>query len=57
MDLLARLNAAVRYIEKNLDGEIDGAEIAKQTAASIYHFYNLFSSLTGGISISEYIRI
>ncbi|QSI46859.1 AraC family transcriptional regulator [Thermobispora bispora] len=53
--MLERLNRAVDYIERHLDQRIDGAELARITLMSEYHFRRLFSALAG-IPLSEYIR-
>lgn len=55
MDWLNRLNRALDYIEENLAGEIDKHIIAKLACCSEFHFYRLFS-LISGISLGEYIR-
>ena len=55
MDMLQNLNRALRYIEENLDGEIDYQEAARLALCSEYHFKRMFSFLAG-ISLSEYIR-
>ncbi|WNS40837.1 AraC family transcriptional regulator [Paenibacillus sp. MMS20-IR301] len=55
MDWLDRFNAAVDYIENNLDGEIEYSLVAQAACCSEFHFSRMFSSLLG-ISLSEYIR-
>lgn len=55
MDWLDRFNAAIEYIENNLDGEIDYSFVARTACCSEYHFSRMFSSLAG-IPLSEYIR-
>lgn len=55
MDTLDRFNAALSYIESNLDGAIDGKEISKITLYSAYRFQKIFAAMSG-ISLSEYIR-
>ena len=55
MDWLNRMNNALDYIEENLAGEIDKHNIAKLACCSEFHFYRLFS-LISGISLGEYIR-
>lgn len=55
MDISARLNRAIDYIEENLDGDIDLKYAAKLACCS----YNSFSQLflfAAGIQVSEYIR-
>ena len=55
MDTLERFNAALAYIEANLDGVIDGKEISKITLYSAYQFQKIFTAMSG-IPLSEYIR-
>lgn len=55
MDWLNRMNNALDYIEENLLGEIDKQYIAKIACCSEFHFYRLFSFISG-ISLGEYIR-
>jgi len=55
MDMLKDLNRALRYIEENLDGDIDYQEAARLALCSEYHFKRMFSFLAG-IPLSEYIR-
>ena len=55
MDTLERFNAALAYIEANLDGVIDGKEISKITLYSPYQFQKIFTAMSG-IPLSEYIR-
>jgi len=45
----------MRYIEANLDADIDFEKVAQLAGCSEYHFRRMFSSLSG-ISLSEYIR-
>ena len=55
MDTLERFNAALAYIEANLDGVIDGKEISRITLYSAYQFQKIFTAMSG-IPLSEYIR-
>ena len=55
MEPLKHLNQAMRYIEANLDGEIDYQRVAQLACCSEYHFRRMFSFLSG-MSLSEYIR-
>lgn len=55
MDTLERFNAALTYIEANLDNEIESRELSKITLYSTYQFQTLFTAMSG-ISLSEYIR-
>lgn len=52
---MKHLNLAMRYIESNLDGEIDFDKVAQLACCSEYHFRRIFSFLSG-MSLSEYIR-
>ena len=49
MDTLERLNAALTYIEANLDNEIDSKELSKITFYSAYRFQKLFMAMSGMI--------
>lgn len=53
--MLERWNAALDYIEDNLDHDIDPAQLARITLTSDYHFRRVFSALAG-IPLSAYIR-
>lgn len=55
MDLIERLNAAVKYIEDNLTGEIDYDKASKIACCSLYYFQRIFSYMAG-ITLSEYVR-
>lgn len=55
MEPLKQFNLAMRYIEANLDGEIDFEQVARLAGCSEYHFRRVFSFLSG-LSLSEYIR-
>ncbi len=55
MDSLKAMNDALKYIEENLDSEIDLKEAARLAFCSEYHFQRMFSFLAG-MTISEYIR-
>ncbi|MGP1906888.1 AraC family transcriptional regulator [Metabacillus sp. JX24] len=55
MEWLNRMNAALDYIEGNLDKEIDYKLLAREACCSKYHFSRMFSSIAGR-SLSEYIR-
>lgn len=55
MDWIERLNQAVGYIDKNLDGEIDYDEISRITASPVSMFQRFFV-LAAGITLAEYIR-
>lgn len=55
MDWIERLNQAVGYIDKNLDGEIDYNEISRITLSPIALFQRFFV-LSTGITLAEYIR-
>lgn len=55
MEWLQRLNAAVGYLEENLDESIDYGAAAQIACCSTYHFQRMFSYIAG-IPLSEYIR-
>lgn len=55
MDMLARVNGALSYIEENLTNSVDFKEAARIACCSEYHFTRMFSFLAG-ITLSEYIR-
>ena len=55
MDWLMQLNDALRYIEENLEGEIDQEHTAKIACCSAFHFQRMFSYMAG-VPLSEYIR-
>jgi AraC family transcriptional regulator len=49
------MNAAVGYIEENLEGEIDFNEAANRAYSSIYHFQRVFLAVNG-TTPAEYTR-
>ena len=55
MDYLNRMNEALDYIERNLDGEIDYKKVSSIACCSVSYFQRVFSFITE-ISLSEYIR-
>ena len=55
MDWLDRMNGAIRYIENNLDKDIDFEQASKEACCSVYHFQRMFSFITD-ITLAEYIR-
>lgn len=55
MEWLKKINAAIDYIENNLDGEISFDEAARIACCSTYYFQRVFSYISG-VSLSEYIR-
>ena len=55
MDYLNRMNEALDYIERNLDGEIDYKKVSSIACCSVSYFQRVFSFITD-ISLSEYIR-
>lgn len=55
MEWLKKLNAAVDYIENNLDGDISYDEAARIACCSTFYFQRIFSYVSG-ISLSEYVR-
>jgi len=55
VDWLARMNAALAYVEENLDGVIDFETLAKIACCSTHNFTRMFSFITD-VSLSEHIR-
>ncbi len=55
MNVLAQLNEAMDYIEKNLMKEVDLNQAYRIAGCSEYHFRRMFSFLAG-IPLGEYIR-
>jgi len=55
VDIITQLNAAIGYMEDNLAGELDYAEIARTACSSPYHFQRMFAAVAG-VPLSEYIR-
>ena len=43
MEWLNRLNMAMQYIEKHLDGEIELEKVAQIACCSPFHFQRMFS--------------
>jgi len=55
MDWLNSWNDVIKYIEDNIDDDIDVNHIAKLVCCSNFHFQRMFSYITD-ISLYEYIR-
>lgn len=55
MEWLGRLNAAIAYLEENLEDEIELARMAQIACCSPFHFQRMFSYLAE-VPLSEYIR-
>ena len=55
MDITKSLNEAIKYVEANLDDDIDINAVSKIAGCSSFNFTRLFSVLAG-ISFSDYIR-
>lgn len=55
MNTLEHLNKAMKYIEENLDGDINYERAAQIACCSEYHFRRMFSFLAG-MPLGEYIR-
>ena len=55
MDWSARINLAIEYIEKNLNGEVNINEVAKRAFSSPFHFQRMFFAMIG-ITPTEYLR-
>jgi len=49
------MNAAIAYVEDNLDSDIDHGELARIACCSSHNFFRMFSFITD-ISLSEYVR-
>ncbi len=54
--MLGTLNKVMDYIEEHLGEELSLEELAKVSGIGDYHFRTVFYYLSGGISLSEYIR-
>ncbi|MBD7911284.1 AraC family transcriptional regulator [Clostridium cibarium] len=55
MEWLDKMNAALDYIEENLDGKIDNEIIAQKACCSNYNFQRMFSFIAD-VTLAEYIR-
>jgi AraC family transcriptional regulator len=55
MDWSERMNAAVDYIEENLEGELDINKAAEMAACSTFHFQRLFFAINS-LTPAEYVR-
>ncbi len=55
MDWLGRFNDALRFVEENLEGEIDLTRLARIACCSSFHFQRMFSYMAG-VPLAEYIR-
>ena len=55
MDLLAKMNESIEYIEAHLADEISYEKVAQIACCSTYHFQRMFPFITG-VTLSEYIR-
>ena len=55
MEWSDRMNAAISYIEDNLDGEIDLVQAAEKACCSLFHFQRMFFAIIG-MTPSEYAR-
>lgn len=55
MDSIKKMNDALKYIEENIDNDIDFKEVSRLALCSEYHFQRMFSFLAG-VTLSEYIR-
>lgn len=55
MNMPDRLNAAMRYVERNLCGCIDGEELARIACVTQDSFLRFFSYMTG-MTLNEYVR-
>ena len=55
MDWIKRLNQAIDFIEKNLDGELDYEDVAGVAGCPSYYFQQMFLYMTD-MTLREYIR-
>ncbi len=55
IDWSLRMNAAIDYMESNLEDEIDILIVAKKAQCSSFHFQKMFFAILG-ITPAEYIR-
>ena len=55
MEWLNKMNDALRYIEENLENEIDYLKISQIACSSLSRFQNMFQFMTD-MTISEYVR-
>jgi AraC family transcriptional regulator len=55
MDWLTRMNAAIAYVEDNLDGDVDYEAMARIACCSTHNFFRMFSFITDA-SLADYIR-
>jgi AraC family transcriptional regulator len=55
MEWSDRMNAAVSYIEENLDGELDYNQAAQKACCSMFHFQRMFLIIMG-YTPAEYVR-
>ena len=55
MEWLNKMNDALRYIEENLENEIDYQKISRIACSSLPRFQNMFLFMTD-MTISEYVR-
>ena len=55
MDWIKRLNQAIDFIEKNLDGELDYEDVAGIAGCPSYYFQQMFLYMTD-MTLREYIR-
>ena len=55
MNWIDDLNRAMEYIEEQLPGEVDAAEVARRAACSQFHLQRMFPYLTG-MTLAEYVR-
>lgn len=55
-DYYNEINSVIDEIEKNLTNKIQYKELAKKLGTSEYAMQRIFSFITGGITLTEYIR-
>ncbi len=55
MEWLDRMMAAIDYMERHMEDQLDVTEAAKAAYSSIFHFQRMFHMLTG-MTVAEYMR-
>ena len=55
MDMINNFNKAMKYIDQNLENEVDFKKVSRIAGVSEFHFRKIFSYLSG-MTLSSYIR-
>lgn len=55
MDMINNFNKAMKYIDQNLENEVDFKKVSQIAGVSEFHFRKIFSYLSG-MTLSSYIR-